>query len=133
MSESSFQISEKLTDTAIFVVRGADYVDFSNNIAAVADDKEFRDDVGRFIRAVTGNDMVSQQQAVATVQNSFPGAQPVQQAQPQQHTNEQTFSCQHGQRQHKEGRKKNGGTWTAYFCPSKQCKPMNADGSLWTS
>lgn len=37
--------------------------------------------------------------------------------------------CQHGPRQYKEGTKKDGGTWKAWFCPSPkgtpdQCEPV---------
>lgn len=136
MAEANFQISEKLTDTAIFVVRGSDYVEFSNNIEAVASDNEFRDDMNKFIRAVTGSDMVSPQQAYTNVVQAFPQAAPVSQG-PAAHPagsaqQGQSFTCQHGPRTFKEGRTKNGGTWSAYFCPVKGgCKPMSPDGTLW--
>lgn len=43
--------------------------------------------------------------------------------------------CQHGERLHKTGTNKKGGTWEAYFCPSKddndKCAPMGADGKEW--
>lgn len=135
MSEANFQISEKLTDTAIFVVRGEDYIDFSNNITAVAEDKDFRKDMGAFIEQVTGRSMLSMEQAQQNVVNAFPQAQPArqQQAPQQQQQGGNNFSCDHGQRTFKEGRSKNGGTWSAYFCPQKGsgCKPMNPNGSYW--
>lgn len=43
--------------------------------------------------------------------------------------------CVHGERQYKTGTNKKGGTWEAYFCPSKdemdKCPTIGADGKEW--
>jgi hypothetical protein len=158
MPEPAFQVSEKITDTAIFVVRGSTYTEFSNNLDSVVEDSQFRVDMDKFISTVTGKPMVSMPQAVANVQQSFPQAQVQQQGpppqwaqqpqqgaapwdqpqqqqfqqQPQQQTTGQTFTCPHGQRVMKSGTSRKG-QWTAYFCPQKgtDCKPQNTDGTFW--
>lgn len=124
MAEPKFQYSDKIGYQGIFVVRGDDYVDFSNNIMAVINDNEFAEDMEKLVKAIAGVN-VGHEQAIANVQASVPQAQPVQQG--------NNFSCPHGPRTFKEGRSKNGGTWQAYFCALKGsgCKPMSPDGTLW--
>jgi len=31
-------------------------------------------------------------------------------------------TCEHGERDYRKGEKKNGDTWTAYFCPENKCE-----------
>lgn len=146
-SEARYQLSEKITDSAILVVRGDDYNEFTNALTAITQDQTFRADVEQFIAVASGK-QPNMQQAIQNVQQVLP-TQPPQTAlgqyinpqqsvppqqyvqQPPQQTTNDTFTCPHGQRTYKEGKTKNGGTWSAYFCPSKNCKPIGSDGKEW--
>ena len=149
MPEPAFQISEKVTDTAIFVVRGDSYTEFSNNIDAVVEDSQFRVDMDKFISTVTGKPLVSMPQAVANVQQSFPQAQVQQQGPPpwatqpqqpqqqggapwdqwqqpqapQQQQPQQFTTAQTFTCPHGQRVERSGtgkkGPWKGYFCPAK--------------
>ena len=148
MTEPAFQISDKLDDGAILVVRGNSYAEFVNNLGQVTEDHEFTNGINSFLTTVRGAKPATPQQAVAQVQQNL-GAQPIPQQQwnaqqppaawqqpqqqfAQQPSGQNMFACEHGQRIERSGNNAKGG-WKAYFCPQKApgCKPMGADGKLW--
>lgn len=155
MAEARYSLTVKVgKNNDLLTVRGDSYGEFSDNLNSVAEDQDFVPDLAKFYKQATGSDLVSLEQAIKNVQPIAAPQQPAPQPQaptgwmnvgapatntanmpgppPQQmgpgQTNDADFMCQHGQRQYKEGRAKNGKNWKGWFCPVKGgCEPKWVD------
>lgn len=137
-----FQVNFKPGEKPLINVRANNADEFSTLLNQLAD---LAGQIAS-VNKVLANGGVTQQQAIATVQQNLGGQviqddtppweqqapQVPQQRQYQQPPQQQTYqqgppapSCQHGPMQYREGNK-NGKDWKAYFCPSRdrnnQCK-----------
>lgn len=118
MSESSFSFTTKVRGD-LYTIRGDDADKFLENLIYAATDPM----VLQYIETIQDNAAALSPATQTAVSNLNKGGVP---------TSENKYVCVHGDREYRNGRSAKG-EWVAYFCPVKDrdCKPMNADGSLW--
>lgn len=124
----SLQISSKLPDGRIFVVGGDDVDSFENNLRAILGPEKVQDVLGEMAASLSGAGTTAQ--AVANIQNAFPGATVDHTAHPTQGAQlaPASRSCPHGTLTPRTGSGAKG-PWKGFFCPSPkgtpdQCSPV---------
>ena len=117
MTEAAFQISKKLRDDSIILVRGHTVDEFAQNLEAIIG-AEGKDAVRAAFYDLIPGSTPAPAQNVAPASTAAPAAGPHGQQGP---------SCQHGQRSYKEGTSANTGrAWKAWMCPApkgQSCPP----------
>jgi hypothetical protein len=121
VTEANYSFTSKVNGD-LFTVRGATIEEFTANLIAAADPG-----MRPLLEAVQGNPTQAAASAAPPSHAATPAASHPGSDAPAQYT------CPHGERVYKDGKRANGGRWEAYFCPERGtgCKPMNLDGTLW--
>lgn len=127
MSENEdwqFQVSPRLADGTMINVRGRNGTEFAQNLETFKTCMPAMFSLVQALDSLPGRTLPDPMTAaVQNVQQAMPGAQVMQQQEPNQYT------CKHGNRVLRKSKPGSPREWTGYFCPTErgtpdQCPPV---------